>query len=114
MELVVVGDCIMCIKNADFFLVQKCHFYKVHDSNIQLGISDDVQWKDAFIAEFRDNKVVMYHTETANFKGEYTNRELWSQIKLLHTFCGKNIEPISSIEANSILKEYMLDYINNH
>ena len=88
-------------KNA-FLKEHGCCFYLSNDGKTQLCAVDSEQWKDAFVAILTDELVCMRHAETNEFKGERTNRQVWS------------VSEIAVENANAMLKEYVFDYINNH
>ena len=100
-------------KNA-FLKEHGCCFYLSNDGKTQLCAVDSEQWKDAFVAILTDELVCMRHAETNEFKGERTNRQVWSEIKHLNRYGNCQVSEIAVENANAMLKEYVFDYINNH
>lgn len=90
-----------------------CSFHKVEGTDVQVGITSGKDWKDIAVFKFENGKVVILPVESNGFRGERPNREAWSRLEWLKSFGVNNAMSIGEKEANSMLKEYMKDYLFN-
>ena len=91
-----------------------CSFYKVEGMDVQVGMTSGNDWKDIAVFKLEKGKVVMLPAESNGFHGERSNREAWSRLVWLKSFGVNKAMPIAEKEANSMLKEYVKDYLLNH
>ena len=91
-----------------------CSFYKVEGTNIQVCIISGKDWKDIAVFKLEKGEVVMLPVESNEFRGERRNRATWSQLKWLKSFGVNKAVLIDEKDANSLLIEYVTDYLSNH
>lgn len=88
-----------------------CSFYKVEGTDVQVGITSGKDWKDIAVFKLEKGEVVMLPVESNEFRGERLNRTTWSQLEWLKSFGVNKAMLIDEKEANSMLKEYVRDYL---
>lgn len=88
-------------------------FYEVKGTDVQFCITTGTDWKQIQVFKFENGRVVEYPIESNQFHGERPNRNLWSQLGLQYVFGLGKAMPIDEKKANSVLKEYVKDYLSN-
>lgn len=91
-----------------------CSFYNVEGTNVQVGITSGGDWKDIAVFKLENGKVMMLPAESNDFRGERLNRKTWSQLEWLKSFGINKALPIDEEKADSVLKEYVKDFLSNH
>lgn len=90
-----------------------CSFYKVEGTDVQVGMTSGKDWKDISVFKLEKGNVVMLPAESNDFRGERPNREAWTRLEWLKFWGVSKVIPIGEKEANSMLKEYVKDYLSN-
>lgn len=94
-------------------LLEKCLFYKLEDSSIEVCVYANGEWEDSFVAIIIGTKLIMLHGESNLQHGEKPNRKI---IANLSTHDWSNTIPLKGIsikETSSIFRESIKGYFKN-